>query len=193
MNLLRWSNRTFSLTLDGAREAVVAVAERVAMRVHVGKLELMIEDAETRLQQAYEALGQYLYNIRHAPSEEGASLDTTLPLSTRIRQKQQVLQALRDRLASQLEDQLIMPLSRLQEDLQQGGGTVERVTIAPGTQADGRRLGDLPLPETVRLIALRRGETLLIPSGSLVFRAGDEITILGSRSSVLDAHKILRT
>jgi hypothetical protein len=191
MNLLRWTQRTLSLSLDGFREAILAIAERVAARVRVGKLQLLTEDAEARLQQAYEALGQRLHQSRHMSPEEAASVDATL--TARIRQKQQVLQALRDRLASQFDDQLIAPLSLLQEDLQEGGGTVERVTISPGTQADGRCLGELGLPETVRLVALRRGESLLIPSGNVIFKAGDEITVLGARSDVLQVHKILRS
>jgi hypothetical protein len=193
MNLLRTAHRTLSLSLDGMREALVVVAERVALRIQVGKLQLHAEDTESRLRQAYESLGQCLYRTHHATLPKGAPIDSALPITARIRIEHQVLQELRDQLASLYDETLSQPLSRLQEDLKEGGGTIERVTIGPGAQADGKRLGELDLPPTVRLVALRRGGTLIIPSGSLVLQAGDDITLLGNRSVVPRALQILRT
>jgi hypothetical protein len=192
MNLLRTAQRTFSLSFDGLREALVVVAERVALRVHAGKLQLHAEDTESRLGQAYESLGQCLYGTHHASPGKGAPIDTALPIVARIRIEHQVLQELRDQMASLYDETLTLPLSRLQDDLKKGGGTVERVTITPGSQADGKRLADLDLPATVRLIVLRRGTTLIIPSGSVVLQAGDDITLLGNRSAIPAALRILR-
>ena len=193
MNLLRTAQRTFSLSFDGLREALVVVAERVALRVQVGKLQLHAEDTESRLGQAYEALGQCLYGTHRAAPAKRAPVDTALPIVGRIRIEHQALQELRDQLASLYDETLTLPLSRLQDDLKEGGGTVERVTIAPGSQADGKRLGELDLPLTVRLVALRRGSSLIIPSGGVVLQAGDDITLLGNRSAVPAALHILRT
>jgi K+/H+ antiporter YhaU regulatory subunit KhtT len=192
MNLLRSAHRTWALGLDGLREALMAMAERVASRVHFSKLQLRADDAETRLQQSYEALGQCLYNSRRQGSHDASSVDAVLPLTARIRHEQQLLQELHDRLASHYDELLSIPLARLQEDLKEGGGTVERVTISPGAQADGKSLSELALPMTVRLVALRRGQTLLIPSGSLTLQAGDDLTVLGSRSTLPQALHILR-
>lgn len=175
------------------REAILAVAERVAQRVQVGKLQLRAEEAEARLQRSYEALGECLYRSRSGPPHEAFATDEALPLTARIREEQQLLQELRNRLASHYDDLLVVPLVRLQEDLRDGGGTIERVTISPGAHADGKRLADLGLPDTVRLVALRRGESLLIPFGGLLLQAGDQLTVLGSRSAVPDALRILRT
>ena len=193
MGLLRSAQRTFSLTFDGLREALVVVAERVALRVQVGKLQLRAEDTESRLGQAYESLGQCLYGTHRVSPAKGPPIDTALPIVARIRIEHQALQELRDQLASLYDETLTLPLSRLQDDLKEGGGTIERVTIAPGSQADGKRLGELGLPLTVRLAALRRGSTLVIPSGSVVLQAGDDITLLGNRSAVPAALLILRT
>jgi hypothetical protein len=192
MKLLRYAHRTLSLTFDGMREALVAAAERVALRVQVGKLQLQAEDTEGRLQQAYEALGEYLYRTRHGSGPEGLASDTALPLTGRIRTEQQLLQELRDQLASLNDETLSLPLSRLQEDLKEGGGTIERVTISPGAQADGKSLEELGLPSTVRIVALRRGDLLVIPAGSLFLQSGDVITLLGNRSAIPPALQILR-
>ena len=193
MTFLRSAHRAFSISFDGVREALVVVAERVALRVQVAKLLLYAEDAEARLRHAYQSLGQHLYATRHATSTEAGSVDAALSLTARIRTEQQLVRELRDQLASLSDETLVVPLSRLQEDLKEGGGTIERVTISPGSQADGKRLVDLQLPPTVRLVAVRRGQTLVIPVGSLVLQAGDDITLLGSRSSVAPALQILRT
>ena len=193
MSLLRTAQRTLSLSFDGLREALVVVAERLALRVQVGKLQLRAEDTESRLGQAYESLGQCLYGTHRASRAKGPPIDTALPIVAQIRIEHQALQEQRDQLASLYDETLTLPLSRLQDDLKEGGGTIERVTIAPGSQADGKRLGELGLPLTVRLAALRRGSNLVIPSGSVVLQAGDDITLLGNRSAVPAALLILRT
>jgi hypothetical protein len=193
MNLLRSTQRALYLGFDGVREALVVVAERLALRVQVGKLQLQADAAEGRLREAYESLGQHLFRCRQEASLDDPPLESTLPLTERIRIEHQLVQDLRDRLTSLSDETLLLPLSRLQEDLRAGGGTIERLTISPGALADGKRLADLSLPQTVRFVALRRGEDLLIPSGDLVLQAGDDITLLGVRSAVPPALKILRT
>jgi K+/H+ antiporter YhaU regulatory subunit KhtT len=193
MNLLRSTQRALFLGFDGVREALVVVAERLALRVQVGKLQLQADAAEGRLREAYESLGQHLFRCRQESSQNDPPLESTLPLTERIRTEHQLVQDLRDRLTSLSDETLLLPLSHLQEDLRAGGGTIERLTISPGALADGKRLADLSLPHTVRFVALRRGEDLLIPSGDLVLQAGDEITLLGARSAIPPALKILRT
>ena len=184
--------RALSITFEGVKEAVMAVAERVARRVQVAKLQLHAGDAEARLRQAYESLGQCLYDIHRAKSPDALRIDAALPLCETIRAEQRTLQSIRDRLTSRYDDVLIVPLIRLQEDLQEGGGTVERVTITPAAPADGKPLSDVPLPESVRIVVIRRGDALLLPTGNLVLKAGDQVTIIGDRSAVPGALQSLR-
>jgi hypothetical protein len=193
MNLLRSTQRALFLGFDGLREALVVVAERLALRVQLGKLQLQADAAEARLGQAYESLGQHLLRCRQETSQDDPLPESTLPLTERIRTEHQLVQNLRDRLTSLSDETLLLPLSRLQEDFKQGGGTIERLTISPGAMADGKRLRDLSLPHTVRFVAIRRGEALFIPSGDFVLQAGDDITLLGMRSAIPPALKILRT
>lgn len=165
----------------------MAVAERVTRRVQVTKLQLQAEDAEARLRQAYESLGHCLYGAHRAHSPEAVKVDASLPLCESIRAEQRALQEIRDRLASRYDDVLIVPLIRLQEDLQAGGGTIERVTITPNAQADGKPLGNVLLPESVRIVLVRRNDSLLFPSAQLILRAGDQVTVIGNRSAFPDA------
>jgi len=194
MSLFQSGNRALSITLAGLKEAIMAIAERVARRVQMAKLQFQADDAESRLQHAYESLGQCLYALHSAPSPEGlTNLDDALPVSASIRAEHRTLQDIRDRLASQYDDDgLTVPLIRLHEDLQAGGATVERVIIAPGLGADGRRLADLSLPESVGVLLVRRGDSVLFPSAELVLRAGDQVTLIGRRSAMPAALQSLR-
>ena len=184
MSIFQSTLRTLSISFDGAKEAVMAVAERVARRVQVTKLQLQAEDAEARLRQSYESLGQRLYAVHATRSPEALrEVDDALPLCEGIRAEQRTLQEIRDRLASRYDDVLVVPLIRLQEDLQTGGGTIERVTITPNARADGRPLSDVGFPESVRIVLIRRNDSLMFPSAQLILRAGDQVTVIGNRSA----------
>jgi hypothetical protein len=184
MGLYQSTLRTLSITVDGAKEAVMAVAERVARRVQVTKLQLQAEDAEARLRQTYEALGQCLYTTHAAHSPEALNIDAALPLCESVRAEQRALQEIRDRLTSRYDDVLIVPLIRLQEDLQAGGGAIERITITPNARADGKPLSDVDLPEGVRIVLVRRNDALMFPSVQMILRAGDQVTVIGNRSAL---------
>jgi len=185
MNLLKAAQRTVSLSIDGMREAVTAVAERVAVRVRIGKLHLQSQDAEARLEQAYKSLGQHLFANRELSDPTNTILP---PLQERIRSERQTLLELRDKLASQYDEALAASLLRLKE----GGAMVERVTVSPGAHADGKVLRALALPEEVRLVFIRRSNCSMIPSPDLILKAGDQITLIGKRSAVPEALHILR-
>ena len=184
--------RALSISAAGMKEAIMAVAERVARRVQIAKLQLQAVDAEARLQQAYESLGHCLYTAHTAKSPDAWRVDEALPLCENIRAEQHTLQGIRDRLTSRYDDVLSGPLIRLQEDLQNGGGAMERVTITPASPADGRSLSAVVMPEGVRIVLVRRVDALLLPTGDLVLKAGDQVTILGDRSAVPVALQSLR-
>src|SRR6266540_1562639 len=185
--------RALSISAAGMKEAIMAVAERVARRVQIAKLQLQAVDAEARLQQAYESLGHCLYTAHTAKSPDAWRVDEALPLCENIRAEQHTLQGIRDRLTSRYDDVLSGPLIRLQEDLQDGGGAVERVTITPASPADGQPLSAVVMPESVRIVLVRRVDALLLPTGDLVLKAGDQVTILGDRSAVPVALQALQT
>ena len=182
-----------AISFDGAKEAVIAVAERVARRVQVTKLQLQAEDAEARLRHAYESLGERLHVSHSTHSPETAQVDDSLHLCEGIRAEQRALQEIRDRLASRYDDVLIIPLIRLQEDLQASGGTIERVTIVPNAHANGTPISTVALPESVRIVLVRRNDSLLFPSDQMVLRAGDQVTIIGNRSALPGAIQALLT
>lgn len=193
MTALKSLQQTFSISLEGMREAILAIAERVASRVQVGKLQLQTEDIETRLRNTYAALGQCLYRTRLSPHQGVFPADDVLQLCNRIRMEQKTLHDVRDRLASQYDELLDASLHRLKEDLRDGRGTIERVTITTAARADGKSLGRLALPAAVQFILVRRGETVIFPSSDTVLKAGDQVTVVGSRSGVSSTLDVFRS
>jgi len=193
MSILKSAHRAFSLSLEGVRETISALAERVTLRVQAGKLQFRAEETEARLRHAYESLGACLHRTRTAPYAGAFPADEVHQLCERIHTEQRTLQELRDKLASHDDDSLVVPLVRLQEDLRESGGTVERVTISPTAHADGKRLSELVFPEGVHVVAIRRDDALIFPTETVVLRAGDQVTLVGNRSVIPSALQSLRT
>src|SRR2546428_7286060 len=130
MNLFQSTSRALSISLDGLKEAVMNVAERVARRVQVAKLQFQADDAEARLRHAYESLGQCLYATHTAQAPETPTgLDAALPVCESIRAEQRTLQAIPGRLASHSAQSLTVPMVHLHGELQAWGGLVEHYTI----------------------------------------------------------------
>jgi K+/H+ antiporter YhaU regulatory subunit KhtT len=184
--------RTFTITLTGLRETILAVAERVAARVQVGKLQFHAEDSEFRLRAAYETLGQFLYRARSVSQPPTYPVEEILPYFYRIRGELQALQNVRDRLATQHDELLGGALMQLRKDLQVAGGMMERVTVASSSPAAGKLLNDVPFPAGVIIVAIRRGETVVFPSAAVTITVGDHVTVVGPRSSLSVALQLLR-
>lgn len=189
---LKTLQRTLTISLDGFREAVLAIAERVAARVQLGKLQLQAEDSEARLRSAYETFGHCLYRLRNAPEALTYPIEEILPHVSRIRTEHETLQSVRDRLAAQYEESLGGVFLQLKKDLQDAGGTIERVTVGPASPADGNLLGDLLFPESVRIVSIRRGETIFFPSADFALAVGDDVSLIGKRSAIPEALHLLR-
>src|SRR5438876_3676013 len=97
MNLFQSTSRALSISLDGLKEGVMNVAERVARRVQLAKLQFQADDAEARLRHAYESLGQRLYATHTTQaSETPTGLDESLTMSDSIRVVQRKLQPIQD-------------------------------------------------------------------------------------------------
>src|SRR5437879_13539586 len=85
MNLFQSTSRALSISLDGLKEGVMNVAERVARRVQLAKLQFQADDAEARLRHAYESLGQRWYATHTTqPTQSPTALADALPMCSRI-------------------------------------------------------------------------------------------------------------
>lgn len=62
--------------------------------------------------------------------------------------------------------------------LHKGDTVLVEDILAPNSQAVGRPIRDLVLPEAAILVAIMRGEEIVIPRGNVVLRAGDHLLAL---------------
>ena len=61
---------------------------------------------------------------------------------------------------------------------QWGRQTALELTVHPGSPAAGRLIGDIPWPEKMVLVDLRRGMYRLVPDKELSLQAGDYLYVL---------------
>lgn len=62
--------------------------------------------------------------------------------------------------------------------LRRGELAIVTEKLEPGAPAEGRRIADLPLPPDCLVMAVVRGEEILVPRGDTVLQAGDEVLAL---------------
>ncbi|WP_412030457.1 potassium/proton antiporter [Deinococcus yunweiensis] len=64
-----------------------------------------------------------------------------------------------------------------------GKSDVVEVTIPPHSRVVGRRIVELGFPADVLIMVIHRGTEYIVPNGSTILAAGDELQMLGSRES----------
>ena len=62
--------------------------------------------------------------------------------------------------------------------LRRGELAIVTEKLEPGAKAEGRRIADLPLPPDCLVMAVVRGDEILVPRGETVLRPGDEVLAL---------------
>lgn len=67
-----------------------------------------------------------------------------------------------------------------------GEKLIYEYVVHHGAKAERRRVGDLQWPENCLLVAIKRGETELIPNGKTRLRAGDTIVMLTAETELAD-------
>ena len=76
--------------------------------------------------------------------------------------------------------------------LRQGSVEIVRETIVPDAQAMHKTIAELGLPEGCNIVAIMRGQSVIIPGGSTMIEAGDEIVAVVEASKRQDLEQALR-
>jgi trk system potassium uptake protein len=76
-------------------------------------------------------------------------------------------------------------------NLEQGKVSLMEVTLAEGSPADGKTIGDLKLPPDCTLVAVVRERHVITPSAETPLQAGDEVLALTSTEAELDLKRAL--
>jgi trk system potassium uptake protein TrkA len=84
-------------------------------------------------------------------------------------------------------------VGRLVRILQFEGGNVGlvEVTLAPDAPVIDQAIKDLDIPRDATIVAVLRGEHVVMPRGDTVFEAGDEVLAMVTRDSEDDVRRIL--
>jgi len=83
-----------------------------------------------------------------------------------------------DILASLIEQELSLGDMMTLLKLRRGSYSLVSEKIPPGARAAGLKIQDMPLPRNCVLTAILRGGEIVIPRGSVVVQAGDEVLAL---------------
>ena len=72
------------------------------------------------------------------------------------------------------------------EDFARGGVEVQEVAVEKASKGVGVALRDLKMPRGVRICLITNGERTIIPGADDVIRAGDHVTLIGTRDEIED-------
>ena len=68
--------------------------------------------------------------------------------------------------------------------------TIAEFIVGEGSRLDGQKIADIPWPEECLLVQVRRGESELIPSGSLVLQSGDFVYALADDGDIAELEEM---
>ena len=79
---------------------------------------------------------------------------------------------------------------KLAENLEAGGGTMQKVIIKDTSSIIDKKLREIHLPKEALIVNVMRGQEMIIPDGNTVLQAKDAVTLLGKKEDVERAIKI---
>ncbi|WP_447976778.1 hypothetical protein [Candidatus Nitrospira bockiana] len=200
IDLLRRVAKEARFTLEGLRETVIAVAERVNRRVHVLRLHAQAVTVQHHIQSVHRSLGVSLCELVGATTrleDHSGWIDGTLASKVSqaagsVRLLERELEQIATRIRALEVEALHEDLQKLQQDLTERAATVRRCAIPSGARAVGQAPHTLGLPSTTRIAAILRGPVLLPVSPGPTLRAGDVVILIGPHTELVEAERLLR-
>ncbi len=183
--------KEFTLTLTGLHETVLSISERVSRKVQVLKLHWQASAISHQIESVHQETGAILAEHLAQDSERPTQAPNRLEIEARLSAaasrtrllKHDLLQV--DALARELEaDTLREDFLKIQRDLFTRSAAMERIVVPPGTAACGQTVTQLGLSPAIRVAAVLRGPTLLLPLETLPLRAGDIVLLVGPRDEL---------
>ena len=71
------------------------------------------------------------------------------------------------------------------------GGTIVEATLAPGSPLVGATIAAVPWPRDSVVVAIERGQALVVPRGDIVLAAGDRLSVFATPDAVADVRALL--
>lgn len=94
-------------------------------------------------------------------------------------------------ITTMIEQEVDFSEVRLLARINQGQAIISEIKVPDHSQADGRIISSLSLPQTCVIVAVMRLGNLIIPRGNTIIRGGDEVVALTTLSGRKELEKIL--
>jgi K+/H+ antiporter YhaU regulatory subunit KhtT len=181
-----------SITGSAIYETVLALAERANRKVQVLRLHSQASNLLSQIEQGHGDLGRQIASFcakRPPFSHESTMSSTQLEgflgqAGDRIQQLKQTLLSVDSQIRELNLETIHHELLTLQQDLSLRAAAIERLPIVQGSPVIGRRLAEMVLPVSVRLITVLRGPFLVPPDDALVLRVDDVLVMIGLQTDL---------
>lgn len=185
--LLGRIQQELSITGSAIYETVLALSERANRKVQVLRLHNHASNLLNQIEQGHGDLGRHIVAL----SAKRSPLTPESPPSSnqlghvlgqagdRIQQLKQTLLNVDSQIRELKLETIHHELLTLQQDLSLRTAAIERLTIVRGSPVIGKRLAEVALPPSVRLVTILRGPFLVSPDDTLVLRVDDILIMVG--------------
>jgi hypothetical protein len=192
LELLGRIQQELSITGNAVYETVLALAERVNRKVQVLRLHNQSSNLLSQIEQDHGELGRHiaaLYTKRSPFSHDSPSVADQLggilgQASDRIQQLKHALLSVDSQIRELKLETIHHELLTLQQELSLRAAAIERLPVVPGSPVIGKRLAEVVLPPSVRLVTVLRGPFLVASDEALVLRVDDVLVMIGLQTDL---------
>ena len=185
--LLGRIQQELSITGSAIHETVLALSERANRKVQVLRLHNHASNLLSQIEQGHGDLGRHIVALSakrspltpESPPSSNQLGDVLSQAGDRIQQLKQTLLNVDSQIRELKLETIHHELLTLQQDLSLRTAAIERLTIVRGSPVIGKRLAEVALPPSVRLVTILRGPFLVSPDDTLVLRADDILIMVG--------------
>lgn len=185
--LLGRIQQELSITGSAIYETVLALSERANRKVQVLRLHNHASNLLNQIEQGHGDLGRHIVALsakRSPLTPESPPASNQLghvlgQAGDRIQQLKQTLLNVDSQIRELKLETIHHELLTLQQDLSLRTAAIERLTIVRGSPVIGKRLAEVALPPSVRLVTILRGPFLVSPDDTLVLRTDDILIMVG--------------
>lgn len=185
--LLGRIQQELSITGSAIYETVLALSERANRKVQVLRLHNHASNLLNQIEQGHGDLGRQIVALsakRSPLTPESPPASNQLghvlgQAGDRIQQLKQTLLNVDSQIRELKLETIHHELLTLQQDLSLRTAAIERLTIVRGSPVIGKRLAEVALPPSVRLVTILRGPFLVSPDDTLVLRTDDILIMVG--------------
>ena len=185
--LLGRIQQELSITGSAIYETVLALSERANRKVQVLRLHNHASNLLSQIELGHGDLGRHIVALcaKRSPLTLEPPLSSTQlgqvlgQAGDRIQQLKQTLLNVDSQIRELKLETIHQELLTLQQDLSLRTAAIERFTIVRGSPVIGKRLAEVALPPSVRLVTILRGPFLVSPDDTLVLRVDDVLIMIG--------------